>query len=84
MERFRLTASQGGGEVGVDQLRILLPRGSRGFEGVHVYLFHELPFNSVYRIDDLVFSQELARVRPIPGGGKDPVARVTAHAVGNL
>jgi hypothetical protein len=83
-ERFRLTAGLKDGEVGVDDLRMLLPRGSRGFAGVHIYFFHELPFNSVYLIDDLVLSQELAQVEPVPGGSKDPVARVTAHALGNL
>jgi hypothetical protein len=34
--------------------------------------------------DDVVFAIEGAQVREIPGGGEDPIARVTAHALGNL
>jgi hypothetical protein len=83
-ERFRAVAGLKGGEVDPDDLRILLPRASRSFDGLHVYCFHELPFNSVYMVDDAVFVHEAARVRPVPGGGDDPIARVTAHALGNL
>jgi hypothetical protein len=84
VERFRAVASLKGGQVTEDELRILLPRVSRGFEGLHVYYFHELPFNSIYMVDDAVFVHEAAQVRPVAGGGDDPVARVTAHALGNL
>jgi hypothetical protein len=83
-ERFLVVASLGGGQVGPDDLRILLPRASRAFDGLHVYYFHELLFNSIYMVDDVVFAQEQAQVNPIAGGSKDPVARVTAHALGNL
>jgi hypothetical protein len=83
-ERFRAVAGLKGGEVDPDDLRILLPRVSHGFEGLHVYYFHELPFNSVYMVDDAVFVHEAAQVQQVPGGGQDPVARVTAHALGNL
>ena len=31
-----------------------------------------------------MFSNEQAQVNPIDGGSEDPVARVTAHALGNL
>ena len=65
-------------------LWMLLPRASRVFDGLHVYYFHELPFNSAYMGDDVVFAIEGAQVQEIPGGGKDPIARVTAHALGNL
>jgi hypothetical protein len=83
-ERFRAVAGLKGGEVDPDDLRILLPRASRGFDGLHVYYFHELPFNSAYMVDDVVFAMEGARVQQVPGGGRDPIARVTAHALGNL
>jgi hypothetical protein len=82
--RFRTTAALAGGEIGADDLRMLLPSASRVFDGLHVYCFHELPFNSASMGDDVVFANEGARVREIPGGGKDPIARVTPHALGNL
>ncbi len=83
-ERFLIVAGLGGGQVEPNDLRILLPRASRASDGVHVYFFHDLPFNSTFLGDDVVFSNEQARVNPIDGGSKDPVARVTAHALGNL
>jgi hypothetical protein len=83
-ERFLIVAGLGGGQVNPNDLRILLPRASRAFDGVHVYFFHDLPFNSAFMGDDVVFTNEQAQVNPVAGGGKDPVARVTAHALGNL
>jgi hypothetical protein len=83
-ERFLIVAGLGGGQVGPNDLRILLPRASRAFDGLHIYFFHDLPFNSAFMGDDVVFSIEQAQVNPVAGGGKDPVARVTAHALGNL
>jgi hypothetical protein len=83
-ERFRLTAELDGGQVGAADLWMLTPRASRSFDGLHVYYFHELPFNSAYMGDDVVFAHEQAEVSQVPGGSKDPVARVTAHALGNL
>jgi hypothetical protein len=83
-ERFLIVADLGGGQVSPNDLRILLPRASRASDGVHVYFFHDLPFNSAFLGDDVVFSNEQAQVNPIDGGSKDPVARVTAHALGNL
>jgi hypothetical protein len=83
-ERFLIVAGLGGGQVGPNDLRILLPRTSRAFDGVHVYFFHDLPFNSTFMGDDLVFTNEQAQVQQIAGGSKDPVSRVTAHALGNL
>jgi hypothetical protein len=82
-ERFRLTAEQNRGEVGVSALKMLLPRSTREFDGFHVYFFHELPFNSLSFGDDSVIAQEVARVNPVEGGCDDPIARVTAHALGN-
>jgi hypothetical protein len=82
--RFGITASLHSGQIDPMELRILLPRGSRTFDGLHVYYFHELPMNSMYMGDDVVIAHEVAAVREVPGGGKDHVARVTAHALGNL
>ena len=83
-ERFRATAGLGGGQVREADLWMLLPRTSRAFDGLHIYFFHDLPFNSAYMGDDVVFAIEGAQVQEIPGGGEDPIARVTAHALGNL
>jgi hypothetical protein len=82
-ERFKLATAAGGGVFDIAKLMMLLPRASRGFDGFHVYFFRALPFNSAYIFDDLVFANEAARVRPVEGGGDDPVARVVAHALGN-
>jgi hypothetical protein len=67
----------------VSELLMLLPRASRAFDGLHVYYFHDLPFNGAFAGDDVVFAQEGARVQKVPGGGDDAVARVTSHALGN-
>jgi hypothetical protein len=82
-ERFRITTESSGGEPSMAELQILLPRSSRSFDGLHVYYFHELPFNSAFVGDDTVFANEAAKVQQVRGGGDDPVARVTAHALGN-
>ena len=66
-ERFRVTAAASGGEIGAGSLWMLLPRASRAFDGVHVYYFHELPFNSAYMGDEVVFSNEGAQVHEVPG-----------------
>lgn len=83
-DRFRLVAGFNGGQIDPSELRMLMPRSSRAFDGLHVYYFHELPFNSAYMGDDVVFATEDAQVKQVAGGSQDPIARVTAHALGNL
>jgi hypothetical protein len=79
-ERFRITTDgHPGGFLWPE--RMLLPRSTRTFDGLHAYFFHELPNNGVYLGDDTVLVQEGAQVHPIQGGTGDPVARVTAHAL---
>ena len=56
MPRFRATVSARGGELDIGDLRMLLPRGSRMFDGLHIYYFHELPLNSAYMGDDVVIA----------------------------
>jgi hypothetical protein len=83
-ERFRITNELGGGDTGEGEIRLLLPRASRTFDGVHVYYFHELPYNSSFVGDDTVFAREAPQLRQVKGGSDDAVARVTARALGNL
>jgi hypothetical protein len=83
-ERFHITTQLHGGEAGEPQLWMLLPRASRSHDRLHVYHFHELPYNSFYLGDDIVIAQEGAQVKQVKGGGNDTVARVTAHALANL
>ena len=83
-ERFLIVAGLGGGQVEPERSPDPAAEGLARFDGVHVYFFHDLPFNSAFLGDDVVFSNEQAQVNPIDGGSKDPVARVTAHALGNL
>ena len=62
--------------------RILLPRSSRTFDGLHAYYFHTLPINGADLGGDVVLVQEGAQVQPVDGGTDNPMARVTAHALG--
>lgn len=52
-ERFRITTQLRGGDAGDTQLWMLLPRASRTSDALHVYYFHELPYNSAYLGDDI-------------------------------
>ena len=79
----RLVTEKTGGEFGPTEVAMLLPSGSRDFDGLHAYFFHELPYNSNFLGDDTVVVQEGAQVRQVPRGGDDTVARVMAHALGS-
>jgi hypothetical protein len=81
-ERYRLVAGAIGDEIDRGAFRLLLPRASRDFDGLHVYIFHQLPYNSSFLGDDVVMVQELAEVAQVPGGGDDTLARVAAHGLG--
>ncbi len=80
--RFRIaTNGQRGGFAWPE--RMLIPRSTRTFDGLHAYYFHTLPMNGGYLGGDAVLVQEGAQVCPVKGGTDDPVARVTAHALGS-
>jgi hypothetical protein len=83
-ERFKMVTELAGGEPGDAELRMLMPRASRVFDGLHVYFFHSLGSNGSYVGDDVVVAQEAPQLRTVKGGGNDPIARVTAHALGNV
>jgi hypothetical protein len=81
-ERFRLVVEFKNGELDLPDLDLLLPKASRVFEGVNVYCFHELPFNSIYMGGDCVIVQERAKLNEVAGGTDDPMARAAGHCLG--
>jgi hypothetical protein len=82
-ERFRLISRLNHERPNGGQLRMLLPRSTRAPVGLDVYLFRDLPFNSGYFADDAILIREHPDLALVPRGGDDPVARVTAHAIGH-
>jgi hypothetical protein len=84
VERFRALVELNGGEFpNADVYAYLLPTSSRVFDGLHVYLFHELPFNGAYiNAADAAILIEKPDLRKVKGGGDDPVARVAAQGLG--
>jgi len=81
-DRFRLARDL----VRKDDFRIfplLLPEGSREFDGLHVYYLHAFPVNGVYMGDDYAIVQETASLREVEGGIDEPIPRVTAHELGH-
>ncbi len=63
--------------------RMLAPEGSRSTEGMDVYYIHKFSVNGVFLGKRMVFVQETARLRPVPGGIDEPLPRVTAHELGH-
>jgi hypothetical protein len=80
--KFRL-ALRLDGRVPLEHHRILLPAGSRRFDGLHVYYIHRLGVNGVYMDEDFAIVQETAQLRPVEGGIDEPIPRVTAHELGH-
>ena len=64
-------------------LRLLAPEGSRSAGGVDVYYIHAFEANGVYLGGRTAFVQEVAKLRPVPGGIDEPLPRVTAHELGH-
>ncbi len=61
----------------------LLPTASRVFDGAHVYIFHDLPFNGGYLAGaDATIVKEKPELNPVKGGSTDPLARVAARGLG--
>lgn len=81
-EKFRL-ARDLDPQVSLGLYRIIRPRGSRSFDGLHVYYIHRFAVNGVYLGSDFAVVQETARLREVEGGIDEPVPRVTAHELGH-
>jgi hypothetical protein len=61
----------------------LLPASTRAFAGLHLYIFQELPFNSLYVLPlDATLVKEKPELVPVEGGSKYPVARVASRGFG--
>ncbi len=81
-ERFKLARDLSGpGNLGM--FRILAPRESRRFDGLHVYYIHKFAVNGVWLGDGVCFVQETAKLRPVEGGIDEPLPRVSAHELGH-
>jgi len=71
------------GSTPLSLYRILRPKGSATFDGLHVYYVHKMPVNGVWMGEDFAFVQETARLREVEGGIDEPVPRVTSHELGH-
>jgi hypothetical protein len=82
--RFQAIVEVNGGQFpNLDVYAYLLPTSSRVFDGLHVYLFHELPVNGAYiNAADAAILMEKPQLKKVKGGGDDPVARVAAQGLG--
>jgi hypothetical protein len=81
-ERFKMALeADPANRLGV--FRMLAPEGSMSSKGMNVYYIHRFSVNGVYLDDGVVFVQEMARLRPVPGGLDEPLPRVTAHELGH-
>jgi len=66
-----------------DPFAILLPMGTRAFDGLNVTLFRELPMNGTYiAAADAPIVQQDPQLRPVAGGSEVPVGRVAARGLG--
>src|SRR5207253_10284144 len=63
--------------------RILRPKDSAAFDGLHVYYVHKMPVNGVWMGEDFVMVQETAKLREVEGGIDEPVPRVSSHELGH-
>jgi hypothetical protein len=71
------------GSTPLSLYRILRPKGSATFDGLHVYYVHKMPVNGVWMGEDFAFVQETAKLREVEGGIDEPVPRVTSHELGH-
>ncbi len=90
VERFKAVAELNQGQLPApDVFAYLLPASSRVFDGLHVYLFHELPLNGTSLLNgsylaaaDAAITIEKPQLKPVAGGSKAPLARVAARGLG--
>ncbi len=85
VDRFKAVVRANNGQFTADNLDVfeyLLPAGTKLFEGLHVYVFHEFPLNVTYLGDDAVAVLERPNLRAVLGGADDHLARVIARGFG--
>ena len=86
LERFKALVKMNNGEfTSTDPFALLLPMTpSRTAEGLHVYIFHELPMNGFYLTGaDAGLTREKPELNQVKGGSKDSLARVEAKLLGH-
>lgn len=85
VERFQATLEVNNGQV-PDDLGIfayLMPVPSRAFDGLHLYIFAELPLNGAYIGGaDAAIVKEKPELNEVKGGSKEWLARVGARGLG--
>lgn len=83
-EKFRFARDLAKDQPAAAELfRAILPKGSREFDGLHVYYIHEFEINGIYMGSDFAIVKEAAALRPVKGGIDEPIPRVTAHELGH-
>ncbi len=84
VERFKALVEVNDGQLpDVDAFAWLIPASSRAFEGLHVYIFRDLPLNGAYIVGaDAAIVKEKPELEDVKGGSKDPLARVAARGLG--
>ena len=84
LDRFQTLVQLNNGQFeGVDVFAYLLTTPSRVFDGLHVYLFHDLPINGAYLIGaDATIVKEKPELKQVKGGSDNPLARVAARGLG--
>ena len=72
VERFKAVVELNQGQLpNADAFAYLFPASSRGFDGLHVYLFHGLPFNGTYlTAADAAILIEKPQLKQVAGGSK--------------
>jgi hypothetical protein len=84
VDRFKAVLGLNQGQLpNADPFGYLLPASSRTFDGLHVYLFHKLPFNGTYLpAADAAILVEEPQLKQVEGGSEEPMARVAAQGLG--
>ena len=84
VERFQATLEVNNGELGdMNAFAYLMPIASRNFDGLHVYIFGDLPFNGAYLPGaDASVVKERPELNEVKGGTKEWAARVAARGLG--
>ena len=85
VDRFKATLEVNHGQVAEDlgPFAYLMPASSRVFDGLHLYLFAQLPLNGEYLGGaDAAIVREQPELNEVKGGSKEWLARVAARGLG--
>ena len=90
VERFKAVEELNQGRLPTpDVFAYLFPASSRVFDGLHVYLFHELPLNGTSLLNgtyltaaDATILIEKPQLKQVAGGSKAPMVRIASTGPG--